>query len=78
MYEYSGESDKILVPFARLMRMWDENPEDFAEYAMYSLHWYFKWVTGGMIDHPSVPLRSMRGWLDDRQWAVGIHDRQHQ
>jgi tetratricopeptide (TPR) repeat protein len=65
VYEYSGESDKILVPFARLMRMWEENPADFDHFATYRLHWHFKWVTGGMIDHPSVPLRSMRGWLEE-------------
>ena len=32
VYNYSSEKDKMFVPFARLLRMWDERPEDFDEY----------------------------------------------
>jgi tetratricopeptide (TPR) repeat protein len=61
--EYSGENDRILVPFARVLKLWDDNPADFDQRAVHSLFWHFKWVTGGMIDHASVPLSTMEGWL---------------
>jgi len=77
-YEYSGEQDKILVPFARVIRMWDENPADFDRAATYYLHWHFKWVTSGMLAHPNVPLASINRWLDEmavryRQVGHGMH-----
>lgn len=77
-YNHSGENDKILVPFARAIHMWDEHPEDFDAYASYALHWYFKWVTGGMICQPGVPISTIRRWLDDmtnryRKAGHGMH-----
>ncbi|XIG74915.1 hypothetical protein C1N81_17085 [Streptomyces sp. SGAir0957] len=57
MYNYSSEKDKMFVPFARLLRMWDERPEDFDAYETHSLHWVFKWMSGGMLN-PSPPSRN--------------------
>jgi tetratricopeptide (TPR) repeat protein len=61
-YNYSSESDKKFVPFARALRMWDENPADFDEFAAHSLHWYFKWVSSGMLDQPHIPLAAIEKW----------------
>ncbi|MFD8304892.1 tetratricopeptide repeat protein [Streptomyces sp. NPDC059690] len=63
VYNYSSEKDKMFVPFARLLRMWDERPEDFDEYETHSLHWVFKWMSSGMLDQPHVPLASIEKWL---------------
>ena len=63
VYNYSSEKAKMFVPFARLLRMWDERPEDFDEYETHSLHWVFKWMSAGMLDQPHIPLPSIEKWL---------------
>ena len=77
-HEFDGQSEKILVPFARVLRMWDEDPSDFDERAVYGLHWHFKWVTTGMLWQPNVPMESIRQWLGEmetryRQAGYGMH-----
>ncbi|MHC3471877.1 tetratricopeptide repeat protein [Streptomyces sp. 7R007] len=67
VYNYSSEKDKMFVPFARLLRMWDERPEDFDEYETHSLHWVFKWMSAGMLDQPHVPLASIEKWLGEME-----------
>ncbi|WP_369228274.1 tetratricopeptide repeat protein [Streptomyces sp. R39] len=67
VYNYSSEKDKMFVPFARLLRMWDERPGDFDEYETHSLHWVFKWMTAGMLDQPHVPLASIEKWLGEME-----------
>ncbi|MFJ2965990.1 tetratricopeptide repeat protein [Streptomyces collinus] len=67
VYNYSSEKGKMFVPFARLLRMWDERPEDFDEYESHSLHWVFKWVSAGMLDQPHVPLASIEKWLGEME-----------
>ncbi|MFF8593176.1 tetratricopeptide repeat protein [Streptomyces sp. NPDC015220] len=67
VYNYSSEKDRMFVPFARLLRMWDEHPEDFDEYEAHSLHWVFKWMSAGMVDQPHVPLASMEKWLGEME-----------
>ncbi|WP_369364141.1 tetratricopeptide repeat protein [Streptomyces sp. CG4] len=65
VYNYSSEKGKMFVPFARLLRMWDERPEDFDEYEAHSLHWVFKWMSAGMLDQPHIPLASIEKWLGE-------------
>ncbi|MGI5378471.1 tetratricopeptide repeat protein [Streptomyces sp. CA-251387] len=67
VYNYSSEKDKMFVPFARLLRMWDERPEDFDEYETHSLHWVFKWMSSGMLDQPHIPLTSIEKWLGEME-----------
>ncbi|MER6182759.1 tetratricopeptide repeat protein [Streptomyces sp. NPDC001652] len=67
VYNYSSEKDKMFVPFARLLRIWDERPEDFDEYETHTLHWVFKWVSAGMLDQPHVPLASIEKWLGEME-----------
>ncbi|WP_435233072.1 tetratricopeptide repeat protein [Streptomyces sp. Tue6028] len=67
VYNYSSEKDKMFVPFARLLRMWDEHPEDFDEYEIHSLHWVFKWMSAGMLDQPHIPLASIEKWLGEME-----------
>jgi tetratricopeptide (TPR) repeat protein len=67
VYNYSSEKDKMFVPFARLLRMWDERPEDFDEYEAHSLHWVFKWMSAGMLNQPHVPLASIEKWLGEME-----------
>ncbi|MFF4350817.1 tetratricopeptide repeat protein [Streptomyces sp. NPDC001530] len=67
VYNYSSEKDKMFVPFARLLRMWDERPEDFDEYEIHSLYWVFKWMSAGMLDQPHIPLASIEKWLGEME-----------
>ncbi|MFI2202603.1 tetratricopeptide repeat protein [Streptomyces sp. NPDC020192] len=67
VYNYSSEKDRMFVPFARLLRMWDERPEDFDAYETHSLHWVFKWMSAGMLDQPHVPLASVEKWLGEME-----------
>ncbi|MFH8469704.1 tetratricopeptide repeat protein [Streptomyces sp. NPDC017991] len=67
VYNYSSEKDRMFVPFARLLRMWDERPEDFDEYEVHSLHWVFKWVSSGMLGQPHIPLTSIEKWLGEME-----------
>ncbi|MGW7406750.1 tetratricopeptide repeat protein [Streptomyces sp. NPDC054833] len=67
VYNYSSEKDKMFVPFARLLRLWDERPEDFDEYETHSLHWVFKWMSAGMLDQPHIPLASIEKWLGEME-----------
>ncbi|MGW4568771.1 tetratricopeptide repeat protein, partial [Streptomyces sp. NPDC004561] len=67
VYNYSSEKDKMFVPFARLLRMWDERPEDFDAYEAHSLHWVFKWMSAGMLDQPHIPLASVERWLGEME-----------
>ncbi|GAA2558004.1 MULTISPECIES: tetratricopeptide repeat protein [Streptomyces] len=67
VYNYSSEKAKMFVPFARLLRMWDERPEDFDAYEAHSLHWAFKWMSAGMLHQPHVPLASIEKWLGEME-----------
>ncbi|MGW5615208.1 tetratricopeptide repeat protein [Streptomyces sp. NPDC003877] len=67
VYNYSSEKGKMFVPFARLLRMWDERPEDFDAYEAHALHWVFKWVSSGMLGQPHIPLASIEGWLGEME-----------
>ncbi|MEV4230633.1 tetratricopeptide repeat protein, partial [Streptomyces bobili] len=67
VYNYSSEKDRMFVPFARLLRMWDERPEDFDAHETHSLHWVFKWMSAGMLDQPHVPLASVEKWLGEME-----------
>ncbi|MEV6587934.1 tetratricopeptide repeat protein [Streptomyces acidicola] len=75
VYNYSSEKDKMFVPFARLLRMWDERPEDFDEYETHSLHWVFKWMSAGMLNQPHIPLASIEKWLGEmeRRYRLAGH-----
>lgn len=65
--EFGAEQPKMLVPFARLLRLWDEQPQAFDRIRAHSLFWYFKWTTTGMIGVPEVPLASIGRWLDEME-----------
>ncbi|MGW7050161.1 tetratricopeptide repeat protein [Streptomyces sp. NPDC054887] len=66
-YEFSSESGKILVPFARLLQEWDRDPAAFDRGDTHTLHWLFKWACSGMLRRPEVPLASIEKWLGDME-----------
>ncbi|MET9516219.1 tetratricopeptide repeat protein [Streptomyces sp. NPDC002994] len=66
-YEYSTESGKMLVPFARLLQEWDRDPSGFDKADTHSLHWFFKWASSGMLSLPEVPMTSIEKWLGEME-----------
>ncbi|MFJ9445280.1 hypothetical protein ACIRRH_25955 [Kitasatospora sp. NPDC101235] len=77
-YEYDGERSKGPVVFARILKLWDTDPDGFGEWARHQVFWRFKWVADALKDTPDVPLAAIGRWhteLRDRYRAAG-HDLQ--
>ncbi|MFG2847229.1 hypothetical protein ACGF12_29255 [Kitasatospora sp. NPDC048296] len=73
-YEYDGERSKSPVVFARVLKLWDQDPDGFGEWARHQVFWRFKWVAAALMDTPDVPLAAIRRWhteLRDRYRAAG-------
>ena len=66
-YEFGAEQSKLLVPFAKLLRLWDEDAAAFDRKRRQSLFWCFKWVTSGLVSVPEVPLASIERWLAEME-----------
>ncbi|SDL45624.1 hypothetical protein SAMN05216298_3892 [Glycomyces sambucus] len=62
-YEYSTDSTRLLVPYARLLRNLDTAPEHFDDQLLRSVYWQFKWIVYKLRDHPDVPLDSIEDAL---------------
>ena len=74
-YEFSADRHKALVPFARALRLWDQDPSVFDRSSTHSLFWDFKWMTTGMLDLPQVPMAAIESWLTemDRRYRLAGH-----
>jgi cellulose synthase operon protein C len=64
-YSYGGEPLRRFPVFDWLLARQAEDPDLFDDDDRHRMLWMFKWVTVGVLDHPSVPLdRIMRGLED--------------
>ncbi|MFE4632927.1 hypothetical protein ACFRJ1_06065 [Streptomyces sp. NPDC056773] len=63
-YEFTGEHRKSPVVFARLLKLWDTDPETFSQWEARQVFWRFKWVTTSLLQVPEVPLAAIHGWID--------------
>ncbi|WP_415645975.1 hypothetical protein [Stackebrandtia soli] len=61
-YEYSSEDHKMLIPFARLLSLWDKDPAAFDASDRRRLFWYFKWASSSLTTRPQVPLAAAEDW----------------
>ncbi|MFG2332367.1 hypothetical protein ACGFMM_22410 [Streptomyces sp. NPDC048604] len=77
-YEFTGEYRKSPVVFGRLLKLWDESPEEFSEWEGHQVYWRFKWVATSLLDVPEVPLASIHGWIDEmrRRYEKAEHGMQ--
>ncbi|WP_438490219.1 hypothetical protein [Streptomyces sp. S186] len=64
-YTYGSEPRKSPVVFARLLSLFDEQPEVFDERLRHMLFWRFKWVANALLALPEIPLASLREWLTE-------------
>lgn len=74
-YAYGSEPRKSPVVFARLLTLFDEQPDVFDERLRHSLFWRFKWVANALRALPEIPLASLRQWLkemSDRYEKAGL------
>lgn len=69
-YAYASERDLAPVAYARLLRIYDEHPAELGPLT-YSVHWYLKWMTWGLIDNPAVPLPTVYRWFDELENRYG-------
>ncbi|MEF9903560.1 hypothetical protein [Streptomyces sp. P9-A2] len=74
-YTYGSEPRKSPVVFARLLTLFDEQPDVFDERLRHLLFWRFKWVANALRALPEIPLASLRQWLTemrDRYEKAGL------
>ncbi|MEU6377222.1 hypothetical protein [Streptomyces sp. NPDC046909] len=74
-YTYGSEPRKSPVVFARLLTLFDEQPDLFDERLRHQLFWRFKWVAHALRQLPEIPLASLRQWLTemrDRYEKAGL------
>ncbi|MFD5596378.1 hypothetical protein [Streptomyces griseorubiginosus] len=64
-YTYGSEPRKSPVVFARLLNLFDEQPDLFDERLRYMLFWRFKWVSNALRQLPEIPLTGLRQWLTE-------------
>ncbi|MFF8775351.1 hypothetical protein [Kitasatospora sp. NPDC015120] len=64
-YEYDGERSKSPVVFARVLKLWDKDPDGFGEWAQQQVFWRFKWVSTSLMGTPDVPLAAIRRWHEE-------------
>ncbi|MFJ6846092.1 hypothetical protein ACIQRE_25890 [Streptomyces griseoluteus] len=62
-YAYGAEPRKSPVVFARLLALYDEQPDVFDDSLRHSLFWRFKWVGNALRAIPEIPLTALRQWL---------------
>jgi len=66
-FEFNGESDKMLTPFARVLKFWDTDPGSFDSPRRHTMFWQFKWTTSQLLTLPQVPLGTIRQWLTEME-----------
>ncbi|MEU0945427.1 hypothetical protein ABZ379_21935 [Streptomyces canus] len=74
-YTYGSEPRKSPVVFARLLTLFDEQPDVFDERLRHMVFWRFKWVGHALRQLPEIPLGSLRQWLTemrDRYEKAGL------
>lgn len=74
-YTYGSEPRKSPVVFARLLTLFDEQPDVFDDRLRHQLFWRFKWVGHALRQLPEIPLASLRQWLTemrDRYEKAGL------
>lgn len=64
-YTFFGDGAKSFVAFARLLRLWDTNPELFDEADARNLFWEFKWVAGDLPDYAEIGVDQAQAFLAD-------------
>lgn len=74
-YTFTDEGHKAFVPFAQLLRIWDENPEHFDTADQRNFFWEFKWVASDLPMYPQISREQAEAFLTDmeRRFSLAGH-----
>jgi len=72
---WSGEQDRVMVPFVKLLRWWDEHPDMFDASDQNILFWEFGWIISTLSQSASVPAGRVDRVLDDMQRRFALASR---
>ena len=64
-YEYGTEIRKAPVLFSRVLKLYQDKPESFDDWAVHRLFWCFKWITWALVCLPEIPLATIQGWIEN-------------
>jgi tetratricopeptide (TPR) repeat protein len=64
-YEYGTEIRKAPVLFSRVLKLHQDKPETFDDWAEHRLFWCFKWITWALVCLPEIPLATIEGWIEN-------------
>lgn len=69
---WAGEVERSFVPFTRLLRLWDTNPEHFDQHDRRALFWMFTWMVANLMEYPQVPAAQIEATIEDmaRRYAL--------
>lgn len=72
---WGGETDKAVVPFSRLSRLWDSRPDLFDDVDTSLYFGAFAWMLGGLQDDPTVPSSTIETLLADMELRYRVAGR---
>ncbi|MCL2470981.1 MAG: hypothetical protein FWF25_04485 [Propionibacteriaceae bacterium] len=72
---WSGESDKAVIPFIKLLRWWDVHPEHFDVGDQNILFWEFGWIVNDLCRNPDVPVERVERTLHDMERRFSLANR---
>lgn len=77
-YVYGGEPARSFVTFSWCLADFDNKPRPWHNRYRHNLLWYFKYMVGGLLAFPEVPLHRATAVIDDmeRRYREGGHSLQ--
>ncbi len=66
-YAHGGEGSKVLVPYTKVLRLADQQPDLLDSYDAHTLLWAAKWVVNEVIETPEVPVERVDALLADME-----------
>ncbi len=66
-YAHGGEGSKVLVPYTKVLRLADQQPDLLDSYDAHTLLWAAKWVVNEVIETPEVPVARVDALLADME-----------
>ncbi|MCL2090667.1 MAG: hypothetical protein FWH11_05510 [Micrococcales bacterium] len=66
-YAHGGEGRKVLVPYTKVLRLADQQPDLLDAYDAHTLLWAAKWVVNEVIETPEVPVERVDALLADME-----------
>ncbi|MDR3068543.1 MAG: hypothetical protein LBU50_03465, partial [Cellulomonas sp.] len=66
-YAHGGEGSKVLVPYTKVLRLADQQPDLLDNYDAHTLLWAAKWVVNEVIETPEVPVERVDALLADME-----------